>query len=58
MIWARSLAFNVAFFAWTVIAGTIALPFLIAPRAVTMQFGRFWARGVLVLLRVIVGLES
>jgi 1-acyl-sn-glycerol-3-phosphate acyltransferase len=57
MIWAKSLAFNFAFFAWTVIAGTIGLPFLIAPRAVTMQFGRFWARVVLVLLRVIVGLD-
>jgi len=57
MIWARGLAFNVAFFAWTAIAGTIGLPFLIAPRAVTMRFGRFWARIVLVLLRVIVGLD-
>ena len=57
MIWARSLAFNFAFFTWTVIAGTIGLPSLIAPRAVTMQFGRFWARIALALLRVIVGLD-
>ena len=57
MNWTRSLAFNFAFFAWTVIAGTIGLPFLIAPRAVTMRFGQFWARIVLVLLRVIVGLD-
>jgi 1-acyl-sn-glycerol-3-phosphate acyltransferase len=57
MIWARSLAFNFALFAWTVIVGTVGLPFLFAPRAVTMQFGRFWARVVLVLLRVIVGLD-
>ena len=57
MIWARALAFNAAFFAWTAIAGTIGLPFLIAPRAVTMRFGQFWARIVLVLLRVIVGLD-
>ena len=57
MIWARGLAFNIAFFAWTVIAGTIGLPFLLAPRVVTMQFGRFWARVVLVLLRVLVGLD-
>jgi len=57
MIWAKGLAFNVAFFAWTAIAGTIGLPFLIAPRAVTMRFGQFWARIVLVLLRVIVGLD-
>ena len=57
MIWARSLVFNFAWIAWTVICGTIGLPFLITPRAVTMQFGRFWARVVLVLLRVIVGLD-
>ena len=57
MSWTRALAFNVAFFAWTVIVGTIGLPVLLAPRAVTMRFGRFWARSVLVLLRVIVGLD-
>jgi 1-acyl-sn-glycerol-3-phosphate acyltransferase len=57
MIWARGLAFNVAFFAWTAIAGTLGLPFLITPRAMTMRFGEFWARTVLVLLRVIVGLD-
>jgi 1-acyl-sn-glycerol-3-phosphate acyltransferase len=57
MIWARGLAFNVAFFAWTAIAGVIGLPFLIAPRAVTMRFGQFWAHIVLVLLRIIVGLD-
>ena len=57
MIWARALAVNFAFFAWTVIAGTIGLPFLIAPRPVTMQFGRFWARSILFLLRIIVGLD-
>ena len=57
MIWARALAFNFAFFAWTAIAGTIGLPFLIAPRAVTNRFGQFWARSILFLLRVIVGLD-
>ena len=57
MIWARALAFNFAFFAWTAIAGTIGLPFLVAPRPVTMQFGQFWARSILFLLRVIVGLD-
>src|SRR6266478_4749649 len=56
MIWARAFAFNFAFFAWTAILGTIGLPFLFTPRAVTMRFGRFWASGVLVLHRVIVGL--
>jgi 1-acyl-sn-glycerol-3-phosphate acyltransferase len=57
MRWARALAFNFAFFAWTAIVGTIGLPFLLTPRTATMKFGRFWAGGVLVLLRAIVGLD-
>jgi len=57
MSWARALAFNLAFLAWTVILGTIGLPFLVAPRAAAMAFGRFWARGVLVLLKLVVGLD-
>jgi 1-acyl-sn-glycerol-3-phosphate acyltransferase len=57
MSWARALTFNFAFFAWTAILGTIGLPFLFAPRAVTMRFGRFWAASVLVLLKLIVGLD-
>ncbi|HEY1430344.1 MAG TPA: lysophospholipid acyltransferase family protein [Stellaceae bacterium] len=54
---ARALAFNFAFFGWTAILGTLGLPFLFTPRAVTMRFGRFWAASVLVLLRLIVGLR-
>jgi len=57
MSWARAFAFNFAFFAWTAICGMAGLPFLLTPRAVTMRFGRFWAAGVLALLKVIVGLE-
>ncbi len=57
MKWARALAFNFAFFAWTAIVGAVGLPFLVAPRAAAMRFGRAWARSVLVLLRIIVGLD-
>jgi 1-acyl-sn-glycerol-3-phosphate acyltransferase len=57
MNWARALAFNIAFFAWTALLGTIGLPFLLTPRPLTMRFGRFWASSVLGLLRVIVGLD-
>ena len=57
MSWARALAFNLAFFAWTAVLGTAGLPFLLTPRAVTMRFSRFWAASVLVLLRLIVGLS-
>ncbi|MBV9862554.1 MAG: 1-acyl-sn-glycerol-3-phosphate acyltransferase [Alphaproteobacteria bacterium] len=58
MLWLRSLAFNVAFYAWTAIVGLLGLPFLLAPRRAAMRFGRFWAQGVLRLLRVIVGLQG
>jgi 1-acyl-sn-glycerol-3-phosphate acyltransferase len=57
MTLAKALAFNLAFFLWTAVLGTIGLPFLLTPRAVTMRFGRFWANGVLHLLRVVVGLD-
>jgi len=55
--WARALAFNFVFFSWTAIIGTLGLPFLLAPRAAAMRFGRFWAKSVLVLLKLIVGLS-
>jgi 1-acyl-sn-glycerol-3-phosphate acyltransferase len=54
---AKALVFNIAFFAWTAVLGTAGLPFLLTPREVTMRFGRFWAKGVLWLLRAVVGLD-
>jgi 1-acyl-sn-glycerol-3-phosphate acyltransferase len=57
MSWVRALAFNLTFFAWTAILGTLGLPFLATPRAVTMRFGRFWSSSVLALLKLIVGLD-
>src|SRR5487761_1227314 len=57
MSWARALAFNIAFVAWTVVLGAIGLPLLLAPRARVMAFGRFWAKGVLVLLELLVDLD-
>ena len=57
MSWARALAFNLAFVAWTAVLGVAGLPFLLTPRATAMRFGRFWAAGVLKLLKWIVGLD-
>ena len=57
MRWGRALAFNLTFYVWTALIGALGLPFLLAPRVVTMRFGRFWASSVLVLLRAIVGLD-
>ena len=57
MNWARAAAFNLALYAWTAVVGACGLPFLLAPRRAAMRFGQFWSRGVLWLLRVIVGLD-
>jgi 1-acyl-sn-glycerol-3-phosphate acyltransferase len=57
MSWVRAFAFNLVFVLWTVVIGILALPVLALPRRINMRFGRFWARSVLVLLGVVVGLD-
>ena len=57
MSWVRAFAFNLVFALWTVVIGILALPILALPRRINMRFGRFWARSVLVLLSVVVGLD-
>jgi len=57
MTFLRSLAFNVAFFAWSIGMNLLALPLLVAPRTWLTGFGQAWLRGVLWLLRVCVGLR-
>src|SRR5579871_1367908 len=57
MSWARAAAFNLAYFGWTALLGMLGLPWLMAPRRAAMRFGRLWSKGVLVLLRAIVGLD-
>ncbi|HUT49062.1 MAG TPA: lysophospholipid acyltransferase family protein [Alphaproteobacteria bacterium] len=57
MLFLRSLAFNVAFIAWTAIVTIGCLPALLLPRGATFAVSRFWARGVLGLLAVLVGLR-
>lgn len=57
MDWAKAILFNIAYWTWTAVIGTLGLPFLLAPRRAAMRFGRFWSRGVLLLLQAIVGLD-
>ena len=54
----RALAFNIAFFALTALLGVAGLPVLLMPRRRVMDFGRFWARCVLALLKGTVGLDG
>lgn len=57
MTLARAFLFNLAFWVWTGVLGTVALPVLLLPRKAAMAFGRLWSCGVLFLLRAIVGLD-
>jgi 1-acyl-sn-glycerol-3-phosphate acyltransferase len=57
MIWLRSLVFNLAFFLWAFVLGTLGLPLLLAPRRAAAVLGRRWSSGTVWLLRHVVGLE-
>jgi 1-acyl-sn-glycerol-3-phosphate acyltransferase len=58
MIWLRSLAFNIAFVAATIVIGLAGLPVLLLPRRANMRFGTLWARAVLRLLRALTGISG
>jgi 1-acyl-sn-glycerol-3-phosphate acyltransferase len=45
------------FYIWTVAASLLYLPLLLAPRQALIPFIRIWARGVLALMRVVVGIR-
>jgi 1-acyl-sn-glycerol-3-phosphate acyltransferase len=57
MIWLRSLVFNLAFFLWAIVLGTLGLPLLLAPRRSAVVLSRLWSSGGVWLLRHIVGIE-
>lgn len=57
MTWLRALAFNIAAVIYTVLLGLLALPTLAAGGRYVLGLLRLWARGVLLLLRWIVGLR-
>jgi 1-acyl-sn-glycerol-3-phosphate acyltransferase len=53
----RSIVFNLMFFGGTAVALILALPVLAMPRRVLRALARLWARSVLAVLRVVVGLR-
>jgi 1-acyl-sn-glycerol-3-phosphate acyltransferase len=57
MIWLRAFVFNLAAFCWTTLVGTLALPLLLLPRRGSIWVGRLWSRGMVALLRHVVGIE-
>ncbi len=54
---ARSLLFNLMFFAWTASASLVFLPVLLLPRGAMVWLSRLWAGVTAWLLRSIVGLD-
>jgi len=52
MTYARSLLFAALFYLWSLALVNLCLPVLLAPRSWLTAAFRFWARGVVVLLRV------
>jgi len=57
MILFRAMTFNVALYLWTFFMGLGGMPMLALPMRYRTRAARFWAQGVLVLLRWIVGLD-
>jgi 1-acyl-sn-glycerol-3-phosphate acyltransferase len=53
----RSLAFNLAFYLWTLFAAIVTLPILLAPRPAAQATLNLWAKVVTWLLRVIAGVR-
>jgi len=52
----RSAVYLTCFYLWTLPTCIVYLPLLILPRKVMVPFARIWAAGVLLLMRVIVGI--
>jgi 1-acyl-sn-glycerol-3-phosphate acyltransferase len=57
MILLRSLIFNLCFFLWALVLGSLGLPLLLLPRRGAVVLGRLWSSGAVWLLRHVVGLE-
>src|SRR3984957_18416401 len=57
MAWLRSIAFNGAFYGWTILCALLFFPVLILPRAIILRISRLWIFGVLWSCEHILGLH-
>lgn len=57
MILVRSLLFSLVFYLWSAVLVIVCLPVMVCPRRWTLGAFRFWARGIIVQLRVICGIK-
>lgn len=53
MIWLRSVLFNLLFFVGSATIATLILPLALGPRRILLVPMRWWARGTILLLRVV-----
>lgn len=53
----RSLAFNVAFFGWTILCAFLLLPLFLCPHAHAVKGGKLWIRGIFWICRYVLGLH-
>lgn len=57
ILWLRSLAFNIAFYGWTILCAVLLLPFLLFPHAYAVRGVRFWIQGIFWICDHILGLH-
>ncbi len=57
ILWLRSLAFNGAFYGWTIFCAILLLPFLLFPHATAVKGVRFWIQGIFWICDHILGLH-
>lgn len=56
-MWLRSIAFNGAFYGWTLFCSFLFLPVLIFPRAFVLRIAKIWTVGVFWICKYILGLH-
>ena len=57
LIFARSLVFNILFYAMFLVWSLVALPTFLMPRAAMLRVGRWWAMTNILLMRAICGIK-
>ena len=53
----RSALYLICFYLWTLPVSVVYLPLLLLPRKAMIPCARLWSRGVLAMMRVIVGVR-
>ncbi|MBN2675785.1 MAG: 1-acyl-sn-glycerol-3-phosphate acyltransferase [Alphaproteobacteria bacterium] len=57
MIFLRSLLFNILFYTWTILFFPELIILLVFPKKYLHQYARFWSRGVIFLMKRVIGIQ-